>query len=278
MRSFVLLFVLFFSTIVTAQVPNYNRNGHLIIIGGGSIPDTIYRRFAQLIGGKDQPVVYIPTATGDEPWIQQGKHLEKFTRQGFTRLSTVHTRDRTKANDPALVALIDQAKGVFLGGGDQDKLAEAYNGTAVHRALLALLDRGGVIMGTSAGATIMGSVLIGGDHRKTPHLPAQFNEGFSFMTTTAIDQHVLVRNRQFDLIPVLENRPGIFGLSLDESTAAVVNRDSISVIGKSYMLVFDREDWARQQKDWGKVYRPFWMLSEGDSWRTKKTTNKNSTP
>ena len=267
MRLLVLVCVLVISGSSLAQAPNYTHKGHLIIIGGGTITDTIYRKFEQLIGGKDQPVVYIPTATGDEPWIQQGKHLEKFTRQGFTRLFTVHTRDRAKANDPALVALIDQAKGVFLGGGDQEKLAEAYGGTAVHRALLALLDRGGVIMGTSAGATIMGSVLIGGDHRKTPHLPAQFPEGFSLMPNTAIDQHVLVRNRQFDLVPVLESRPGVFGLAIDESTAAVVNKDSISVIGESYMLVFDPKEWTQQQKQWGRVYRPFRMYAAGQSWK-----------
>jgi cyanophycinase len=245
----------------------FPHSGTLIIIGGGSMPDTMYQTFAKLIGGKNQPVVYIPTATGDEEWIQQGKHLDKFIQQGFTQLKTLHTRDRKKAEGPELAAMIDRAKGVFLGGGDQEKLAEAYGGTAVHRALIALLNRGGVIMGTSAGATIMGSVLIGGDHRKTPHIPTQFTEGFSLMQSTAIDQHVLVRNRQFDLVPVLERMPGVFGMALDESTAAIVRQDSITVIGKSYMLVYDPTDWTKQQKEWGRVYRPFWMIASGKSYR-----------
>ena len=118
------------------------------------------------------------------------------------------------ANDSLFPAFLQQAKGVFLGGGDQENLAKVYGGTATHQALIDLLNRGGMIMGTSAGATIMGSLLIGGGHRKTPHLPSTFGEGFSFMQQTAIDQHVLVRNRQFDLVPVLENNPQVFGMAL----------------------------------------------------------------
>ena len=96
----------------------FPHSGTLIIIGGGSMPDTMYQTFAKLIGGKNQPVVYIPTATGDEEWIQQGKHLDKFIQQGFTQLKTLHTRDRKKAEGPELAAMIDRAKGVFLGGGE----------------------------------------------------------------------------------------------------------------------------------------------------------------
>jgi cyanophycinase len=244
--------------------PRYSHAGSLIIIGGGEIPESIYDVFAGKIGGKDKPVVYIPTATSDEEWIRAGKHLEKFGSRGFTNLHTLHTREREKTDDPRLLKMLQQARGVFLGGGDQELLAKAYGGTAVHRELVKLLDRGGVIMGTSAGATIMGSVLIGGDHRKTPHLPAVFNEGFSFMKQTAIDQHVLVRNRQFDLVPVLERYPNVLGMALDESTAAVVEGDGIKVVGKSYMLVYDQRDWEQQRKEWGRVFRWFRMYRPGE--------------
>jgi len=237
--------------------------GSLIIVGGGDIPDTIYQIFARKIGGKDQPIVYIPTATEDEAWISEGKHLDKFTSRGFTNLKTVHTRIKTKANDKEFPELIRNARGIFLGGGDQDNLARIYGGTETHKAMLELLERGGVIMGTSAGATIMGSVLIGGDHRKTPHIPADFGEGFSFMKQTAIDQHVLARNRQFDLIPVLEKYPQTLGMALDESTAALVEGDSITVVGESYMLIFDQNEWSKQRKEWGRVYQPFKMFSSG---------------
>ena len=243
----------------------YPHGGKLIVIGGGDIPESIYDFFAQSIGGKDQSIVYIPTATEDEEWIQQGQHLIKFSSRGFTNLTTVHTRDRSKADLLQHIEAVRKAKGIFLGGGDQVNLANAYGGTQLHKEMIALLERGGVIMGTSAGATIMGSLLIGGDHRKTPQLPQQFPIGFSFMEQTAIDQHVLVRNRQFDLIPVLERNPGVWGMAIDESTAAVVMRDSIQVIGNSYLMVYDPKDWEKQKKEWGRVYKPFVMYRPGQT-------------
>jgi cyanophycinase len=237
--------------------------GKLIIIGGGDIPDTLFNLFAASIGGKDQPIVVIPTATSDEAYIREGGHLKKFSTRGFTNLHTIHTRDKKLADDPALIELMRKAKGLYFGGGDQDLIAKAYANTELHRERFALLERGGVIMGTSAGATIMGSLLIGGDHRKTPHVNTIFPAGLSFLSNTAIDQHVLVRNRQFDLIPVLEAHPSILGIAIDESTAAVVAGNSLSVAGKSYVLIYDQNDWKTQLQGWKRVFKPFQMLREG---------------
>jgi cyanophycinase len=245
----------------------YPHKGTLVIVGGGEMPDTLYSLFAARIGGRDQPMVYIPTATADDAWIKEGKHLLKFSDRGFTNLSTVHTREKAQADQSSNLEAVRKAKGVFIGGGDQSRLEKAYSGTRLLQELRALLDRGGVIMGTSAGATIMGSLLIGGDHRKTPHVPQTFDTGFSFMRRTAIDQHVLARNRQFDLVPVLENHPNTLGLAIDESTAAVVSSGSIQVVGKSFMLVFDPKDWERQRKEWGRVYQPFRMYAPGATWK-----------
>lgn len=254
-----------------AQQEVFPFKGKLIIIGGGDILDTMYNLFAKEIGGKDQPIVYIPTATDDEPWIQAGQHLVKFTSRGFTNLTTVHTRDKQKANDPVFIDRIRKAKGVFIGGGDQANIANAFLGTAVHQELFALLNRGGIIMGTSAGATIMGDLMITGwEQRKAPNVLHTYPPGLAFMKNTSIDQHVLVRNRQFDLVPMMEANTNILGMALDEATAAYVNRDSIQVIGRSYMMIYDQQDWNNQKKEWGKVYRPFMMFSEGKVYRFKK--------
>ena len=265
MKLFSILLATALSLTLQAQedVSTFLPKGKLIIIGGGDIPDTLFNLFAAAIGGKDQPVIVIPTATSDEAYINEGGHLKKFSTRGFSNLHTIHTRDKKKADDPALIALMRKAKGLYFGGGDQDLIAQAYANTQLHREMFALLERGGVIMGTSAGATIMGSVLIGGDHRKTPHVKTTFPAGLSFLKRTAIDQHVLVRNRQFDLIPVLEAYPGVLGIAIDESTAAVVTGNSLSVAGKSYVMVYDQNDWKTQLSDWKRVYRPFRMLQEG---------------
>jgi cyanophycinase len=266
---FLLALLITQSTIAQQEV--FPFKGKLIIIGGGDILDTMYNLFAKEIGGKDQPIVYIPTATDDEPWIQAGEHLVKFTSRGFTNLTTVHTRDKQKANDPVFIDRIRKAKGVFIGGGDQANIANAFLGTAVHQELFALLNRGGIIMGTSAGATIMGDLMITGwEQRKAPNVLHTYPPGLAFMKNTSIDQHVLVRNRQFDLVPMMEANTNILGMALDEATAAYVNRDSIQVIGRSYMMIYDQHDWSTQKQEWGRVYRPFMMFSEGKVYRFKK--------
>ena len=260
--------IFLFVTNVKAQSTNnpyFNYKGKLIIIGGGTIPDSLFEFFAAHCGGKDQLVVYIPTATSDEKYIQEGGHLVKFTSRGFTNLSTIHTRDKAKADVPENIALMRKAKGIFFGGGDQDLIAAAYGNTQLYKEMLALLDRGGVIMGTSAGATIMGALLVGGDARKDLTKSFPFQPAFSFMQNVDIDQHVLVRNRQFDLIPVIEKYPTHLGVGIDESTAIIVEGNQFKVWGNSYVMVYDAKDWATQKATWGKVLKPFKMMYSGQS-------------
>ena len=260
--------VFLFVTNVKAQSTNnpyFNYKGKLIIIGGGTIPDSLFEFFAAHCGGKDQPVVYIPTATSDEKYIQEGGHLVKFTSRGFTNLSTIHTRDKAKADVPENIALMRKAKAIFFGGGDQDLIAAAYGNTQLYKEMLALLDRGGVIMGTSAGATIMGALLVGGDARKDLTKKFPFQPAFSFIQNVDIDQHVLVRNRQFDLIPVIEAYPTHLGVGIDESTAIIVEGHQFKVWGNSYAMVYDAKDWANQKASYGKVLKPFKMLYSGQA-------------
>ena len=252
-----------FTTVIAQENSFYNKKGKLIIIGGGAIPDSLFSFFANYCGGKDQPVVYIPTATTDEAYIQNGEHLLKFTSRGFNNLSTIHTRNKKEADDPKNIALLRNAKGLYFGGGDQQLIADAYAGTKLYDEMIALLDRGGVIMGTSAGATIMGSLMVGGDARNDISIKYTLNPAFSFMTNTALDQHVLARNRQFDLIPVIEHYPGTLGIGIDESTAIIVEAGQFRVWGNSYVMLYDPMDWTEQKKKWGLVLKPFKMMSSG---------------
>jgi cyanophycinase len=234
-----------FAQSTNGNIPNpfFNSKGKLIIIGGGSIPDSLFSFFANYIGGKDQPVVYIPTATTDEEYIQKGEHLIKFTSQGYTNLSTIHTRDKKEADNPKNIELLRNAKGLYFGGGDQQLIADAYAGTKLYDEFIALLNRGGVIMGTSAGATIMGSLMIGGDARDDISKKYNFNPAFSFMTNTALDQHVLVRNRQFDLISVIDSvdRSFLIATSIDhfdQSSSEIVGLTGSLVTTSSFLVIF----------------------------------------
>ncbi len=128
----------------------------------------------------------------------------------------------------------------------------------MHEELNALLERGGVIGGSSAGATIQGSYLARGDTRTNTVMMGDHVEGLGFIKNVAIDQHLLRRNRQFDLIEVIEAFPDLLGIGLDENTAIVVQGDRFDVIGQSLVAIYDHN----KTLDSGGL---FYFLAPGDS-------------
>ena len=78
-----------------------------------------------------------------------------------------------------------------------------------------------------------------------------------FLKNSAIDQHLLRRNRQFDLIEVVEQRPELLGIGIDENTAIVVEGDRFDVIGQGYVAIYDATNAARPP-------RRFYLLAPGD--------------
>ncbi len=232
-------------------------NGSLVIVGGGMRDPAILARFLELAGGEDAPIVVVPTAGGGEAYDHSFAGLRSFREAGAENLSVLHTNDREEADSEAFVQPIREAAGVWFSGGRQWRLADAYLGTRTERELWALLERGGVIGGSSAGATIQGSYLARGDTRTNTIMMGDHEQGFGFLRGTAIDQHLLRRNRQFDLIEIVSARPELLGIGIDENTAIVVEGDRFEVIGESYVAIYDHE---RMIGNRGRFY----FLAPGD--------------
>ena len=135
-----------------------------------------------------------------------------FLKKGFKNVIVLHTHNREEANTDEFTLPLKNAKGVWFSGGRQWRLADSYLNTKTHEAFKALLDRGGVIAGSSAGATIQGSYLARGDTKTNTIMMGDHEEGLSFLTNVAIDQHLLARNRQFDMFDILDNRPELLGI------------------------------------------------------------------
>jgi len=238
-------------------------NGSLVIVGGALKDQTILKRFLDLAGGADAPIVVIPTAGGKETYDQYWSGLKKFKEAGATNLTILHTYDAKATDADEFAQPINEARGVWFSGGRQWRLADSYLNTKVHEALRALLDRGGVIGGSSAGATIQGSYLARGDTETNTIMMGDHEQGLSFLKNVAIDQHLLKRNRQFDLIEIIEAKPELLGIGLDENTAIVITGDEFEVIGQSYVAIYDHNSMLDSG---GKFY----FLSPGD-WFNLKT-------
>jgi cyanophycinase len=215
-----------------------------LIIDGGGVPDEVKKRFVALAGGPDANIVFIPTALSDEEMTAQGffqgqgRGLAK--SWGINHITMLHTRDKARANSEYFIDALRKASGVLIWGGRQWRLADAYLDTAVEREIKQLLARGGVVCGTSAGATIQGSFLVRGDPK-----------GNEIMISP--------REREHDLVTVIEKHPELLGLGIDEGAAIVVHGDSVEVVG-GQVAVHD-----------GKEHEgaPYYFLSPGQTLNLK---------
>ena len=216
--------------------------GALVVDGGAENADSI-KRFVALAGGPDAPIVVIPTASESEE-VDVKRHGQTFIRRfGTKNVTVLHTRDRAEADKEEFVAPLKTARGVWFSGGRQWRLVDAYMGTRTQREIEAVLARGGVIGGSSAGATIQGSYLVRGARDGNHIMMATgYEEGFGYLRGVAIDQHLLVRKRADDLVGVIAKKPELLGIGLDEPAAIVVQGDRMEVIGRSVVGIYDGKE------------------------------------
>jgi cyanophycinase len=245
------------------------ENGHLVIVGGNLQSESIWQRIISLAGGPDAPIVVVPTAGGEPIYGANFSSAVTLRELGATNVTVLHTYDPAVADTDEFIAPLLAAKGIFFGGGRQWRLVDAYAGTKSEAAFQAVLDHGGVISGSSAGASIIGSFLARGDTANNTVLIGDHTVGFGYLKNAAIDQHVLVRNRHFDMFEITRAYPELLGLAIDEDTALVVHRNEVEVIGSTYALIYDGGFWSREGS-WERELPPpdsrFYFLRAGDKY------------
>jgi cyanophycinase len=227
-----LLVFLLSSTLLRAdgtlqRIDPTGARGSLVIAGGGKLPAAVIDRFIAQAGGDDARLVIIPTASirADDP-AQQEQLLAPWQARPHATLEVLHTRDRKRADTDKFVRPLIKATGVWFGGGQQQRIADAYVDTRLEEELLKLLDRGGVIGGTSAGAAIQSKVMIASGKTE-----AVISTGFDLLPGTIIDQHFSQRDRIGRLMGAVDRFPGQLGLGIDEETALLVQGRRMQVVG-----------------------------------------------
>jgi cyanophycinase len=248
-----------------------------VVYGGGPGVKPIFRRFVELAGGEDAKIVIVPTAASSRPdFDYENGRWVKLAREtlGLPNVVVLHTHDRKEADTEEFVRPIRQADGVWFGGGRQWRFADAYLGTLAEREFHRVLERGGAIGGTSAGATIQGSFLARGDTAGNRKMIGDHTAGFGFIRNCAIDQHVLARERQLDLIEIITAYPHLLGIGLDEGTAIIVRGDEVEVVGRSSVLIYDQSSWEADTPDDEK----YLTLSAGDRYDMRARRRLPSAP
>jgi cyanophycinase len=207
------------------------KSGALVIVGGGAMPKDVAERFIQLAGSKDANIVVLPTAVAREDAVQQAP---VFLREANVKSITVlPQRGFDEVGREEFKSALNAATGIWFGGGRQWNFVDAYEGTEAVELFHDVLRRGGVIGGSSAGATILGEFLVRGHPLGNTVMMAEgYERGFALLPGAAIDQHFSQRERQPDLLPVIRRHPGMLGIGIDEGTAIVVTGTKVDVIGQ----------------------------------------------
>ena len=256
------------------EAPEYGpAKGTLLIIGGGNLNGSgIYEQFIELASGKDKKFVIVPTAGGNNNAdgslhiYKEDEVLKPFRELGLTNAVMLHTHDPKVANTEEFAKTLRDANAVWFIGGRQWNIWDSYGDTLTQREFEKVLERGGVIAGTSAGATIQGQFLVRGAIKSADIMIApepEHHSGFAFLKRSAIDQHINTRNRWDDLIPLIKQFPNLLGIGLSEKTSIIVRGDKFEVFGAWKVAIHDN---TRLYQPWEK---PYFVLSTGDVYNMK---------
>jgi cyanophycinase len=261
---------------IFGQTPEYGPpKGTLVIQGGGSDAGTgIVETFINRAGGLGAKIVVVPTAGGNKAAdgsvrVYKEEVLAPWKKRGATNVWMLHTHDPKVADTEEFAKVLRDANAVWFNGGRQWNIVDSYANTLTLREFHKVLERGGVIGGSSAGATIQGDYLVrgaiaGSEIVMTPE--PEHEHGFAFLRKVAIDQHINTRNRWDDIIPVIKKYSNLLGIGLSEGTAIVVTGDRFEVIGKWKVAIHDN---TRAYQPWEK---PYYVLSTGDVYNMKTRT------
>jgi cyanophycinase len=222
------------------------RRGVLMPIGGAEDKfddKIILSTFAHLAGGKSARIAIVPTASSIETAGLRYKAL--FLSMGVEEAEVVYIGSREDANSVEIGDHINAATGIFLTGGNQMRLSAMIGGTRFEEVVRRANERGVIVAGTSAGASILSAHMVAlGASGNTPKLRmAQMVAGFGLISNVIIDQHFRQRDRIGRLLALVASNPGLLGIGIDEDTAAIIDSNgTIEVIGRHSLTIVDGSD------------------------------------
>lgn len=218
-----------------------SKKGTLVIIGGHEDKEndcTILQEVAKhLKGGK----LVISTIASEEPDGYFKAYQKAFAKLDVTNLVELYVADRHESSDPTKLKALDKAAGIYFTGGDQLRISSQIGDTPFETRVREIFRQGGIIAGTSAGASAMAEVMLvrgpSGSSYKVGEL--HLAPGLGLMRNVIIDQHFAERGRIGRLLGAIALNPRILGIGIDEDTAIVVHNGKFKVIGSGGVYVVE---------------------------------------
>jgi cyanophycinase len=219
------------------------KGGTLIIIGGHEdrAPNgdrVILKEVANRVrGGR----LVLATVASHQPEGYFEEYQKAFADLDVGELIELYVEDRCEAGDNDKLRVLDDAAGIFFSGGDQLRITSQIGDTGIEAKVRALYERGGVVAGTSAGASVMSdTMLVRGTSKETHRIgDLHMAPGLGLMPDVIIDQHFAERGRFGRLLGAVAHNPRVLGLGIDEDTAAIVEGNELRVVGDGAVYVVD---------------------------------------
>ena len=220
--------------------------GKLFIIGGGQRSDAMMTQLVSLSDLQKKDYIVVLPMSSEEPdsaYIYFKKQFEKLTPNPIIMLNF----DKTTATNKVLNDSLQNAKLIFISGGDQSRFMNVVKNTPIYTAIHRAYENGSTIAGTSAGAAVMCEHMITGNQKLESKYSETFNNirydnletttGMGLVKNVIIDQHFLKRSRYNRLLSALVEFPTHIGIGVDESTALIVRNKEIEIVGESEVIV-----------------------------------------
>lgn len=219
-------------------------NGNLLIIGGAEDKwgqSSVLKHAIEMCGKQDTKIVVLTTAT-QKPQEVGEEYRAVFKRLGVEEIDVLNINSRNDANNDTVTHRISGATGVFFTGGDQLRITSILGGTQTFKTLLDMYRKGIPIIGTSAGASAMSSIMIvdGNSNSAAKKCTLGMSPGLGFLEQVIIDQHFEQRGRLGRLLVGVAQNPSVLGIGIDEDTAIKVHSNaSFEVVGTNCVTVID---------------------------------------
>jgi cyanophycinase len=222
-------------------------SGRLFAIGGSEARlrrRRVLEAFVAAAGGSPAQIAVVSSASSLGVEVVE-VYRGVFLSLGVRQVISLRPESRAEAHDPDLVEPLGNVSAIFLTGGNQLKLSSFITGTPFGDAIRDAFQRGTVVGGTSAGASVLAEHMIAfGAGGATPkQRMSQLSAGLGLLRGVVIDQHFEQRNRYGRLLSLVAQSPSLLGLGVDEDTAAVIHDESrLEVIGRGAVTVVDGQN------------------------------------
>jgi len=215
----------------------------LFIIGGNESKNknpNLLKRFIHLCG--ENPNLVLITGASAVPNEISNIYTELFYKLGARSVKTIPCIDRVEGDNTEYIQSLINSDGLFITGGNQVKLASCLLGTKLHEKIVEKVNRGMIYGGTSAGASIVSSLMVaGGRGAYNPRKNIiKLSGGLGLIDSIIVDQHFRERNRFFRLATAISINPHKIGVGIDENTALhIIDGEVGNIYGANSVTILD---------------------------------------